>query len=479
MFAALYPVSQRLARIAVFTVFLVSMVSLAETVSVVAQTTQRPNVVMLISDDQTWTDYGFMGHPDIRTPHLDRLASQSVVFRRGYVTTALCRPSLATMVTGRYPHQHQITGNDPAGQGLKRTSPAYLQLREQLIAKLDNQPTLPRLLSENGYLTFQCGKWWEGSFERGGFTDGMTRGFPKPGGRHGDDGLEIGRDGIEPLRKFLDKAANERKPFFIWYAPFLPHEPHNPPDEILQTYLDKGLSPAVAKYDAMCEWFDLTCGQVLDELQQPGVEDNTLVVYVTDNGWIQEAGKNNGGSFAARSKQSPYEGGTRTPIMFRWPKVLKPADRPELCSSLDLFPTILAAANLQPPADLPGLNLLPAIQAGQPIERDTIFGESFAHDIVDLDDPSATLNHRWVIQGEWKLILSYDGAQPRVKHPIADYRPQLYQLSQDPAETTNVASEYPDRVATLAQLLQEWYPVSQRQTVLEWSEKPVALPLMK
>ncbi|MCP4512113.1 MAG: sulfatase-like hydrolase/transferase, partial [Fuerstiella sp.] len=127
----------------------------------------RPNIVMIISDDQTWTDYGFMEHPDIQTPHLDRLASRSTLFRRGYVPVALCRPSLATMITGLYPHQHGITGNDPSPDP-SITPEEYAKLRARVIAKLDRFDTVPELLAKKGYLSHQSGKWWEGSHQRGG-----------------------------------------------------------------------------------------------------------------------------------------------------------------------------------------------------------------------------------------------------------------------------------------------------------------------
>lgn len=208
----------------------------------------RPNIVMIISDDQAWTDYGFMGHPQIQTPNIDRLAAGSAVFKRGYVPTALCRPSLATMITGLYPHQHGITGNDPSPETAKPNSSEYAKLREQLISKLDRVATLPRLLAQAGYLSHQSGKWWEGPYQRGGFTHGMTQGFPaSPSGRHGDEGLSIGRQGLEPIFQFIELANRDQKPFFIWYAPFLPHTPHNPPERFLKKYQDKVDSPFVAK----------------------------------------------------------------------------------------------------------------------------------------------------------------------------------------------------------------------------------------
>ena len=162
-----------------------------------------PNVVMIISDDQAWTDYGFMGHDSIRTPHLDKLAKESAVFRRGYVPTALCRPSLVTMLTGHYASVHGVTGNDPSPKYADRGSTLYRERCAQLISYLDRFDTVPEILGRQGYLSHQSGKLWEGSYQNCGFTHGMTRGFPQPGGRHGDDGLKIGRNGMKPIQDCL------------------------------------------------------------------------------------------------------------------------------------------------------------------------------------------------------------------------------------------------------------------------------------
>ena len=139
---------------------------------VFAGESKRPNIVFILSDDQAWTDYGFMGHPEIKTPHLDELAKQSVVFERGYVASPLCRPSLATMLTGLYPFDHKITGNDVDG----RNNRAALDL--PLRNEFHKLPSFIRTLTENGYLAHQSGKWWEGSYQDGGFTHGMTHGNP-------------------------------------------------------------------------------------------------------------------------------------------------------------------------------------------------------------------------------------------------------------------------------------------------------------
>ena len=439
-----------------------------------------PNLVLIISDDHAWTDYGFMGHADIETPRLDRLAAQSAVFTRGYVPTALCRPALATLASGLYAHQHRISGNDPAqlpsmagARGTKqgRAAAAYAALREKLIAQLDRRPTVAGLLGRQGYLSHQSGKWWEGSYRRGGFTHGMTRGFPEPGGRHGDDGLKIGREGMAPVFAFIDQAVGEGKPFFVWYAPFMPHAPHTPPEDLFQKYKAKGVeSDFVARYYAMVEWFDGTCGQLLDHLEAKGVAQDTLIVYLADNGWIQQP---DGPGFAPRSKQSANEGGVRQPIMFCWPGVIQPGRRGgELCSSVDILPTLLAAAGAAIPEDLPGYNLLPILKSGRPTPRQAVFGETFAHDVADIERPEESLLYRWVVEGKWKLLLTYDGKVGRHgrHHPRREKRPQLFDLLADPHEDRNLAAEHPQVVARLAAKLQDWWPVTERQVLTAWSE---------
>jgi uncharacterized sulfatase len=445
------------------------LIGLAMSSALCAADQAPPNVVLLLGDDQAWTDYGFTGHKLIQTPNLDKLAARSVWFTRGYVPTALCRPSLATLATGLYAHQHKITGNDPSHALAAPNSEEYARLREQLISHIDRQPTLPKLLAQRGYLSYQSGKWWEGSYQRGGFTQGMTRGFPHRGGRHGDDGLKIGREGLDPVFRFVDQAVNQQKPFFLWYSPFLPHTPHNPPERLLAKYRGKVDSLQVAKYYAMCEWFDETCGEVIDYIDAKGLTQNTLFVYLCDNGWIQDPDAN---GYAPRSKQSPYEGGTRQPILLSWPGVIKPQKCDTLVSSIDLLPTILSAAGAKAPSNLPGLDLLPLVRDGRPLERDTIFGEGFAHDIADLENPEASLLYRWAIEGKWKLLLTYDGALGRYakSHPRTERRPQLFDVLADPEEKTNLAAQHPEVVARLAKKIADWWPVTERQVQTVWKE---------
>lgn len=407
-----------------------------------------PNVVMIISDDQAWTDYGFMGHPHIQTPCLDRLAQQSLLYTRGYVPSPLCRPSLAAMITGLYPHQNRITGNDPAPTPdikKNRQNPAYLALNETMIAHIETHPTLPRLLAKKGYVSLQTGKWWEGHPRRGGFTHAMTHGDPRRGGRHGDVGLTIGREGMKPICDFIDQATADSKPFFLWYAPFMPHTPHTPPMELFEKYQKLTDSRTIARYWAMCEWFDQTCGQLLDYLDKKGLADNTIVVYVCDNGWIQNP---KSGGYAPRSKRSPYEGGIRTPIMVRWLGKVKPRrDETHLAISIDLAPTILRACGLQPTADMTGVNLADTQAVAG---REAVCGEVYAHDVADVNQPTKSLQYRWVIHDQWKLIDPDPANLPNSK-------PELYNVIDDPHEKRNLADEHPQRVKQLQKRLDAWW----------------------
>ncbi|MGB2351278.1 MAG: sulfatase family protein [Akkermansiaceae bacterium] len=417
-----------------------ALASLASLLSATAQgeDSPPPNVVVLISDDQGYGDYGFMGHDMIETPRLDKLASESLVYRRGYVTTALCCPSLATMLTGQYPHEHRRTGNDPLKDTGKRVS--------EWIDYFSKQPQLPAMLRDAGYLTLHTGKYWHGDPIVSGFTDSMGK-----TGRHGSEySLSIGRETMEPIKKFLDKAEQEQKPFMIWYAPFLPHTPHTPPERLLQKYVKAGAG-SQAKYYAMCEWFDETCGDVLDRIEKRGLSQNTIVLYLCDNGW---------GSLGKGSvKSSPYELAVRTPIMIRWPgRVQAEMNDTLLASNLDLAPTVLRACGIAPAKTMSGINLL---------DRDTVtarkqlFLENFAHDMLDVHKPEASLRSRSCVEKDWKLTLWHE------LHPQLDImgwqmqapadKVQLFHLAEDPMERNNIAKEHPEKVAELTRKLNAWW----------------------
>jgi arylsulfatase A-like enzyme len=425
----------------------------------------KPNIVFIISDDQGAGDYSFMRHPHIQTPHIDKLAAQSLAFPRGFVPSSVCCPSLATIITGLYPHQHKITSNDPpsphkakakAGRG---STP---ELTARWNAMLDKTPTLPRLLDDAGYLSFQTGKWWHGGFSRGGFTHGMTQ-----GSRHGDDGLSIGRKGLKPIYDFIADARKQQKPFFVWYAPMMPHTPHTPPEHLFKKYSAFTDSPHIARYWAMCEWFDETCGELLGHLDREKLTENTIVIYVTDNGWIQSPTE---AWFAPKNKTTPYDAGHRTPILVRWPGHVVPKKSDSLASSIDIMPTVLAALGLSAPQGLKGINLLDSKAVES---RQHVYGEDFTIRSLTLDDPAANILWRWVTDGRWRLILprTFEAQgvlktippdkykRPELEALLQSARPILFDLQTDPSEENNIANKHPEIVAALrAKLDAHWKP---------------------
>jgi uncharacterized sulfatase len=228
----------------------------------------------------------------------------------------------------------------------------------------------------------------------------------------------------------------------------LPHSPHTAPQRLIDKY--KAIAPSLehARYWASIEWFDETCGQLLSHLDQQKLSDNTIVIYVTDNGWVQSE---KGDAVSLRSKRTPYDAGIRTPIMLRWPGRVKPQESARLASSLDIYPTLLAAAGIKLTEKLPGLNLLNAKAVNA---RQTLYGGCFTHDAIVLRNPAENLLSRWMIAGEWKLIVPVPGRQGEDVPPD---QPQLYRITTDPEEKNNFAAREPKRVATLRARLDAWW----------------------
>ena len=419
----------------------------------------RPNIILIISDDQSWPDYSFLGHPHIETPRIDQLAAEGLTFTWGYTAAPLCRPALASMATGLFPHQHKVIGNDPVFDSGTRQKykeewmNKRAEINEPVVVAFEQLPTLADILGDAGYVSLQTGKWWEGNPSIGGFTKGMTHGDPARGGRHGDDGLKIGREGLDEIYDFIEDARADENPFFIWYAPFLPHAPHTPPDSLRDKYLPVAPSEAVANYWAMCDLFDITCGQLMDHIEAKGLSENTLFVYVTDNGWIQDPDKPN--RFDAMSKTTPYEMGIRTPMMFRWKGVIEPEmDEKNVVSSIDIATTLLDICGITPTEDMQGINVLDkeAVSA-----RDAVFAEASAHDFSTIDE---SLMFRIIVKPPWKLILPDPVNRPYNPefYPIKpDGKPQLYNLMDDPYEKVNLAGENSDVVSSLMKEIENWW----------------------
>lgn len=390
----------------------------------------RPNIVMIVGDDMGFGDFGFMGGKATKTPRLDKLAKESAVFPNGYVPTSLCRASLVTLLTGLYPYQHKVCCNDPP-QGVDRT---------KMHPFIRNAPALPRLLKDAGYRSLQTGKFWEGHYANAGFTDGETTDKD----RHiSKEKPQIGRETMKPIYDFIDKGGD--KPFFLWYAPMMPHLPHTPPDRLLKKYVDAGVDVKLAKYYAMCEWFDETCGQLLDHLDKKKLREKTLVFFVIDNGWValKSTDENRPGG-GPRGKLTPYEMGVRTPIMIRWPGHTKAGRYEDLVSTIDAAPTILTACGAKVPKQMPGLSLLDVAAGKGPLARKAVFGEIYRHSARDLSKPRLDILYRWVREGDWKLIVDVNGKKT-----------QLFNVAKDPLEKKELGATDPERVKKMAEALDQ------------------------
>ena len=266
-------------------------------------------------------------------------------------------------------------------------------------------------------------------------------------GRHGGDGLDIGRKTMKPMFDFMADAQSKEKPFFVWDAPMMPHQPHNPPEEYLAKYQGKGLSAKAEKYYAMCEWFDHTCGELDDFLTEKHLAENTVIIYLADNGWDAEQGN--------RAKLSPYEMGVRTPMFVRWTgKVAPLRDDETLASIIDFVPTVLKITGAKGPADLPGLDLL---DRGAMTARKSIFVEAYTHDIADLSHPEKSLVTQVVIDG-WSKLLLPGAVRPDKAYTSAPEEIELYDLKSDPLEKHNLAKDRPDEVQRLTAIQNaEWH----------------------
>ncbi|MDG1491398.1 MAG: sulfatase-like hydrolase/transferase, partial [Planctomycetota bacterium] len=257
---------------------------------------------------------------------------------------------------------------------------------------------------------------------------------------------EIGRKTLGPALDFMSRCADSETPFFLWYAPFLPHRPHNPPARLLERYLAEGVPEPIARYRAMCTWFDETCGRLLDHLDAIGEGEDTLVVLVTDNGWIQRPDAQ---GYAARSKRTSYEGGVRTPIVLRHRGVIEPERLEVAVSSVDLAPTILRACGAEVPDALPGVDLL---GQGGPAPR-PVFGAAFTHDVVAVGAPERSVLSRWVVDGGRKLIDNGAGEA------------ELFDLAADPWEQEPIV-DAPSQARLRAALDGWWDPTPARPNFL-------------
>jgi uncharacterized sulfatase len=389
-----------------------------------------PNLVLVIGDDQGWPDFGFMGSQEVRTPRLDALAAESVVFPLGYSTSSLCRPALRTLLTGLHPMQYTRLH-----YGLAADSEDPVAA-EQVVRAVD---TLPRLLGERGYTSFEAGKYMEGHYAAAGFDAGMVEEVGPAGMRDAD---RLVRETMEPVFDFVD--ANADRPFFLWFAPKLPHLPHDAPARFAEPFREAGLDGRTWPYYAAISWFDEALGELLDHLDAAGLRERTLVVYLVDNGWdtAQPESLEHAVLGGPQGKKSLYELGFRTPILLRWPGTLEPARHEGVLISIsDLFPTLLEAAGAPVPPDRIGHSLWPFLEGRAGPPRSELVG--WTHAVRDAPGGRILGGFFWR-DDRWHLL------QPEGR-PI-----ELYDLAADPREANDVAEAHPDVVARGVRAIREW-----------------------
>lgn len=388
----------------------------------------RPNIVLMIADDYGYPHYGFMGSQDVRTPNLDSLAESGAVFTHAHNTGSSCRPSLLTLLTGIHPYRWGAHLESRRMRSRRRSAEAIAQIE-----------TLPRLLATRGYASFQSGKYWEGTYEAGGFSSGMAKGVSKNAAKHV---LKMNKDGsrkyiMEPVRRFID--AHLEEPFFLWFAPSIPHTPYNPPQAIKDSYLGKGLSANAWLYYSACTDFDALVGELLATLDERGLREKTLIVFLADNGWDQPPDAKSTGP---RGKRSLHELGFRTPIIFSLPEAIRRGRRIEsLVSTLDLVPTLLDYAGVPAPAHLVGTSLRPAIEGNAQAGRELLVG---AGRVLPNRFHEPQPWGFYVRTPEWHFIESSEGEV------------ELYDKGADPDEERNVASQHPELVEGFRVEIDAW-----------------------
>ncbi|MBX9737467.1 MAG: sulfatase-like hydrolase/transferase, partial [Phycisphaerales bacterium] len=461
---------------------------LAAVIALAPPASAQPNIVVITSDDQNFRDFGFTGDCSVKdntgapvrplTPTIDAMFTQGVTFAMGHVPHAVCRPSLVSLMTGMNPVQNGVYGNDPVANG---SAIGWGQNQDNLYnnimrRNMELNATLPRLLAERGYLCLQTGKWWEGDPKRAGFTHAEPGYETTNAARHlnnyGDNGAgSIGRatnSVTTRIGAFVDQAIAADKPFFVSYAPFLPHSPFNAPSAYTGRYtalINAGkINAQQASYLACIDWLDATMAELRAMLQAKGVENDTVYVFMVDNGWLQPATGTIPSYGGNGAKMTPFQNGVRTPIIFFQPGRITDA-RPiaqkladtRLASSIDIMPTLLKLAGVQAPETLQGIDLLSSLALHT---RRRCFGDSYKHDqdtmisnTYRVGNPEGTLTSRWVIQDGWKLLLV--NANP-VGQSIGAAT-QLYNLRADPLETTNRAITEPARVASMSATLLDWW----------------------
>jgi len=432
---------------------------LAASLAAEARPARRPNVIVIMTDDQGYGDAGCFGADDVETPALDRLAAEGVRFTQFYSAASVCSPSRAGMLTGRHPIHAGLPGNASSQPGNPGMS--------------SEQVTMADMFRAAGYATAHVGKWHLGytpetmpnaqgfdySFgHMGGCIDNYSHFFYWAGPNRHDlwrNGEEIHLPGeffpdlmVREAAAFME--AHREDPFFLFFPMNTPHYPYQGTPEWLERYREKGVPYPRDLYGAFLSTQDDRIGQLLDTVDELGLREDTIVVFQPDHGHSEEERAHHGGGSAGpfrSAKFSLFEGGIRLPVMMRWPgRLPEGVVRDQMLHGCDWLPTL---------AEL----------AGVPLLDEDIDGKSIVPVIVDdAPTPHAVL-HWWVEpqtqwavrRGPWKLLGNVrDETATGALLTEADRRLFLANLEEDPAETTNLAESHPEVRDELHQLHQTW-----------------------
>ncbi len=344
----------------------------------------KPNVLVILVDDLGYGDLSCYGATDLQSPHIDRLIGSGMRFENFYANCPVCSPTRAALLSGRYPDLVGVPG-------VIRT-----HARDNWGRLWPNAVLLPTMLKRAGYHTALVGKWHLGLTspdqpnERGfdhfhGFLGDMMDDYYTHR-RHGINYMRRQNAEIDPeghatdlftqwAIEYLRERAKSRQPFFLYLAYNAPHTPIQPPDEWLEMVRQRqpGISDRRAKLVALIEHLDAGIGQVLTALRDTGLDDETLVIFTSDNGGQLDAGSTNG--LFRGGKQDIYEGGIRVPMCAVWPGRIEPGSRSDrVALTMDIFPTTCAAAGARVAHEIDGVSFLPTLLgATQPDEDRFLF----------------------------------------------------------------------------------------------------------
>ncbi len=430
---------------------------------------QQPNIVFILVDDLGWADVK-CNFPEsfYDTPNIDKMAEKGVRFTNAYAANPVCSPTRAALMTGKHPNRVDITdwipGDDPKKRPLLGP-----QDRNELALE---ETTIAEKLKENGYKTCFIGKWHLGDTgffpENQGFDiniGGHHRGSP-PGGYYSpykNPKLTDGPEGEYLTDRLTTEGINfitenRDNPFFLYLAFYTVHTPIQASKKFIEEYRAKreGLNITEvphkregegwtkllqenAAFASMVASMDENVGRVLQTLKEQGLDKNTWIIFTSDNGGLSTLYRKNAptsnGPLRA-GKGWCYEGGIRVPLIIEGPGVVNPGrttDQPAV--SMDYFTTILNIAGVEH-SDNDGVNLLPLLTENKPLERDELFWH-YPHYHGSAWTPGSALR-----KGDWKLVVFYE-----------DNRTELYNLANDPGETTNLAEQNPEKITELKKIL--------------------------